>query len=192
MSRALVGAGSVLIWLAASPPVFAVSFSLTTDEIHEAIRLGEQSLTVQEFDKEWQVVNQSGESVVVVTPFQQLAVAARRATLKGETLKPRDIETVLKRHRGRLLFRAELRGRRGDFARWYQPVLLLADRQEIKAAFVQNERTARSSGDGQYVAQCLYAFPAEGLPPMGRATLLIRDVGGQDVSRFDVDLSTMR
>lgn len=192
MNRQLLGLWVFLVWLLGSAPLSAASFSLTPKETSEAIRVGQQSVVSVEFGEEWQLVNPNGESLTVMTPFHRLALAARNAAFKNGVLKPRDVEAVLREHRGRLLFLATLQGSRADFARWYQPVLLLPDREEIKPSFVQNERTALRLENGRYLARCFYSFPTEGLRPTGRVTLLIRDPDSKHVARFTVDLSTMR
>ena len=186
-----LAAGFLLLWLP-SLPALAASFTLTPGQIAEATRVGQQSVASQEFGTEWEVANEKGETLTVLTPFHRVALAARNAAFKNDTVKPREVEAILKNHQGRLSFRAALRGSRADFARWYQPVLLTPRDAELKPSFVQNERTALRLEDGQYLARCLYVFPAEGFSPGGRVTVLIRDRQNRNVSRFTVDLSTIR
>ena len=186
-----LAAGFLLVWLSISHALGA-SFTLTPAQVAEATRVGQESVASPEFGKEWEVANAKGETVTVLTPFHRVALAARNAAFKNDTVRPREIEAILKNHQGRLAFRAALRGNRADFARWYQPILLTPRNEEIKPSFVQNERTALRLEDGQHLARCLYAFPAEGLSPSGRVTVLIRDRENRNISRFTVDLSTIR
>lgn len=192
MSRRLLGLGFFVAWFLGGAPLSAASFFLTPEEARDAIRVGQQSVVSEEFGKEWQVANPNGESLTVLTPFHRLALAARNAAFKKEALKPREVEALLKEHGGKLLFWARLHGSRVDFARWYQPVLLLPDKAEIKPSFIQNERTALRLEDGRYLARCLYSFPTQRLRPTDRVTLLIRDPDSKHVARFMLDLSTMR
>ncbi len=192
MTRWLFGVVFFLAWLLGSAPLSGASFSLTLMETREAIRAGQQSVFSEEFGNEWQVVNSNGESITVMTPFYRLALAARNAGFRKEALKSREVETLLKEHQGKLLFWVRLHGRGADFARWYQPVLLLPGREDVKPSFVQNERTALRLEDGRYLARCLYSFPIQGLRLNGRVTLLVRDVDRGDVVRFTVDLAAMR
>ncbi len=192
MRRPLFALGFFLAWLLGSAPLSGASFSLTPEETGEAIRVGQQSVFAEEFGKEWEVVNPSGESLTVVTPFHRLALAARNAAFKKEALKPREVEALLKEHQGKLFFWARLHGGRADFARHYQPLLLLPEREEAKPSFVQNELTALRLQDGRYLARCLYTFPTQGLRPDSRVTLLVRGVDGRDTVRFTVDLGAMR
>jgi hypothetical protein len=192
MRHSLSGLGLFLTWLVGSAPVFAASFALTPAQITDAIRTGEGSVTSREFGKEWRVVNARGDSLAVLTPFYRVALAARRAAASRQALKPAEAEAIAKRHHGRLVVQVGLHGARSDFARWYEPALLAAGKPEVRASFVQNERTAASVGDGRYLARCLYAFPVEGLPADGRVTLVVRDRERREMSRFAVDLSTIR
>ncbi len=181
-----------LICLFGSAPLSAASFSLTPPETQEAIRLGERSVVVEEFGREWQASNASDETLTVVTPFYRLAQAARNATFKSQPLKQREIDSLLKEHQQRLFFWAALRGEREDFARWHQPVLLVPGRGPLKPTFVQNERTALRQADGRFLAQSLYVFSTDGLDPKGQVTLVVRDKDDREVAKFSVDLSAIR
>ena len=173
-------------------PLSAASFSLTSQEIQAAVRFGQRAVVNEEFDREWRLASASGETLKVVTPFFRLAQAARNAAFKQEVLKQRDIDSLLKEHENRLVFWAHLRGGREDFARWYQAVLLVQGKAEIKTTFVQNERTALRQADGRFLSRSIYAFPANDLDSKGRVTLLVRDSDDKEVARFVVDLSAMR
>jgi hypothetical protein len=174
-------------------PAPAVAAALTLDEIarREAIRVGEKSVANDGFDAEWRVSNGRGESVSVLTPFHRLVIAARHATFNGKPLKPGDPEKILKENRERLVLWVQLVGPSEDFAQRYLPRLVVGDR-EIKAAFVQNERTASRQADGQYLARCLYGFPSRDLDGRAKAALIVADADGRDVSRFAIDLGAMR
>jgi hypothetical protein len=112
-----------------------------------------------------------GQVVTVMTPFHRLALAARNSAFQDKELKPREVESLLKDHQGKIVFWATLRGGRADFARFYAPCQ--ARQQEIKASVAQNERTALRGEDGQYTARCLYVFPAQELDPRATVTLLV-------------------
>lgn len=187
MIRALVTAAVVVVL---SGEAVAASFTLADSDKQAALRAGERSTTVDGFDREWRV-SSSGESVTVLTPFHRLVVAARHAAFKSQTVKPSEIERVLKQDAGRLVVSVQLRGKREDFARHYAPKLMV-DTREIKPAFVQNEHTAVRQDDGVYVARCVYGFPIRDLNGRDRLALRVADAEGRDVSRFTIDLSTMR
>jgi hypothetical protein len=181
----------MLAVLAVGGEAWAASFTLTDADKRAAIRTGERGVTTEAFDLEWRVSNGGGETATVVTPFHRLAVAARHATFKSDPLKPTEVDRVLKEDAGRLVLWVSLRGRREDFARFYVPRLLAGER-EIKASFVQNERTAIRQEDGAYVARCVYGFPTQDLTGRQKVALVVADADGRDVSRFAIDLASMR
>ena len=172
-------------------PGEAVSFALTDRDREQAVRAGKKSVVVEEFGTEWRVKDASGQTLTVMTPFHRLALAARNSTFRSQELKPKDVETLMKDYEGKLAFRVTLRGGKTDFARFYAPTLV-AGAQEVKASFVQNERTPLREDDGRYAAQCLYVFPAEGLNPKGRVVLVVKDADEHEVAKFTVDLAAMR
>jgi hypothetical protein len=190
VSRALT-ALVLLALLATGREAAAASFSLSDADKRAAVRMGERSVTTEAFDREWRVTNGGGETVTVLTPFHRLTVAARHAAFKNDPLKPGEVEKVLKQNASRLVVYANLRGRAEDFARFYVPRLVAGDR-EIKASFVQNERTAVRQDDGAYMARCVYGFPIQDLTGTTPVALVVADSDGREVSRFTIDLGSMR
>lgn len=187
MIRGLV----LLAVLAIASDALAASFTLTDADKRAAIRTGERSVTSETFDHEWRVTNGGGESATVVTPFHRLTVAARHAAFKNDPLKPGDVDRVLKEDANRLVVWVNLKGKGEDFARFYVPRLVAGER-EIKASFVQNERTAVRQDDGAFMARCVYGFPVQDLSGRAKVALVVADADGRDVSRFTIDLSSMR
>ena len=181
-----------LCFTAAQPAAAAVSFTLMPDQRDAAIRLGRQSVISEEFGAEWKVSGDgAGHTLVVVTPFHRLALAARNSAFKSEELKQKDIDALSKDQEGTLTLWATLKGGKADFARFYAPVLV-SGRQEIKATFVQNERTARREDDGSFTARCMYVFPTDKLNARDTVTLIVRSSESQPVAKFTADLSAMR
>jgi hypothetical protein len=167
------------------------AFTLSDADQREAVRAGERSTLSEGFDREWRVAGSDGTSLMVLTPFHRLLLSSRHAAFKNEPLKPTDIAKLLKQDAQRLVVWVTLRGRSEDFARHYVPRLADGTR-DIRASFVQNERTALRQDDGTYLARCVYGFPVRDLDPRGRVVLTVADAEGRDVSRFSIDLSTMR
>lgn len=182
---------AILAVLAAGTEAPAASFTLTDADKRAAIRTGERSITTETFDREWRVTNGGGETATVVTPFHRLTVAARHAAFKNDPLKPAEVDRVLKENAGRLVLWVNLKGGGEDFARFYVPRLVAGER-EIKASFVQNERTAVRQEDGKYMARCVYGFPIQDLTGKAKVALVVADPEGRDVSRFTIDLASMR
>lgn len=168
----------------------AASFALGEADKRAALRVGERSITSEDFDREWRVSGDGGE-VTVLTPFHRLAVAARHAAFRNATLEPSQVERETKKATGRLVVWVALRGRSESFARHYAPRLLQGTR-EIRPAFVQNEHTALRQDDGVYLARCVYGFPVRDLDGRRPVTLVVADVEGRAVSRFTLDLARMR
>jgi hypothetical protein len=179
---------ALALWPAAA---LGALLTLTEGQRQEAIRTGERSVTVEAFDTEWSVRGAAGESAVVMTPFHRLAIAARHATFSGKPLKAGEPDKILKENRERLVVWVSLRGKSEDFARYYVPRLVVGDR-EIKASFVQNERTAIRQDPGVYLARCVYGFPTRDVKGGERVALIVGDGDGRDVSRFTIDLAAMR
>lgn len=182
---------SILAMLVIGSEATAASLVLTDADKRAAVRTGERSVTTETFDHEWRVTNGGGETATVLTPFHRLTVAARHAAFKRDTLKPADVDRVLKEGANRLVLWVNLKGKGEDFARFYVPRLVAAER-EIKASFVQNERTAVRQDDGAYMARCVYGFPIQDLTGRGKVALVVADPDGRDVSRFTIDLASMR
>jgi hypothetical protein len=172
-------------------PAWGASLDLTPAQRAEALRVGARSVTAEQFDAEWRVVNGRGESVSVLTPFHRLVIAGRHAAFREDTVKPAEVDRLLREQSKRLVLWAALRGPREEFARFYAPRLLAGDR-EIAPTFVQNERTAARQGDGTFLARCLYGFPVRDLTGTTRLTLVVADGDGREVARFPIDLAAMR
>lgn len=184
-----VGLLALLLWPGV---VGAATLVLSETQQHEAIQTGERSVTADAFDAEWRVAGATaGETATVMTPFHRLVIAARHAAFNSKPLKPGEPAKILKENRDRLVFWTTLRGTSSDFARYYVPRLIVGDR-DIKATFVQNERTAIRQPDGGYLARCVYGFPTKDVKGRERVGLVVGDGDGRDVSRFTIDLARMR
>jgi hypothetical protein len=180
--------------LGAPRPAPALVGDLTADAIRQAIDAGVASITQDEFAEEWQLRLPGGEDVVVSTPFSRLALAARQAALKGESLTDKQQQEQIDRGKGRIQLLVTMHGGPSrSFARFYQPVLLVNGR-EVKATFVQNERTPLPQEDGRLAARNVYVFPLEGLPTNGVVTLVVRGAppAQAEVLRAKLDFGKFR
>ena len=193
MKRILAAAAALLLGVSG---VDGAALALDEAEMARAIAVGQRSTTsAAPFDAEWRVTNAAGETVIVVTPFYRLALAARHAAFKGELFTPSQRDKVLSEQKDRLPMWVSLKGTREDFARYYVPrfVVTASDgrEQEIVPTFVQNERTALRQ-DGAFVARCIYGFATKEITGTSRGALVLRDVEGREVGRFGIDLARMR
>jgi hypothetical protein len=175
-------------------PAFALVGDLTADGIREAIEAGTASITQDDFAEEWQLRTPGGEDIVVSTPFSRLALAARTAAMKDESLTEKQQKEQIDRGKGRIQLLVTMHGGPPrSFARFYQPVLLVNGR-EVKASFVQNERTPLLQDDGRLAARNVYVFPLEGLPTTGVVTLVVKGAppDQKEVLRATLDLGKFR
>ncbi len=184
--------GAALVLLFDGRPALAIMAAPTPAEVQEAIDLGHQSMTQEEFGDEWVIRPTGEEEIVVSTPFSRLAMAARQAAFKGEPLTDKQRQEQIDRGKGRIQFLVTMYGRGPDFARWYQAVLRVGDK-EIKATFNQNERTPLKLDDGRFAARNVYVFPLENIPPRGAVTLVVRQAPElKEMFRAPIDLAKMR
>ena len=179
--------------LGAPGPSPALVGDLTSEGAREAIDAGSGSLTQEDFAEEWQLRLPGGEEVVVSTPFSRLALAARQAAMKGEPLTEKQRQEQIDRGKGRIQLLVTMYGSERDFARWYQPTLVVGGR-EVKATFAQNERTPLRLEDGRYAARNVYVFPLEGLPTGRAVTLVVKGPppDQKEVLRAPLDLGKFR
>ena len=190
---AVLSLAALLLW--GSPrPAPALVGDLTEAGIREAIDAGVAAITQDEFAEEWQLRLPGGEDVVVSTPFSRLALAARQAAMKGESLTEKQQKEQIDRGKGRIQLLVTMHGGPPpNFARFYQPVLMVNGR-EVKASFVQNERTPLVQEDGRLAARNVYVFPLEGLPANGVVTLVVKGAPPElkEVLRARLDFGKFR
>ncbi|HEY7142527.1 MAG TPA: hypothetical protein VIE44_20725 [Methylomirabilota bacterium] len=175
-------------------PASALVGDLTADGIREAIEAGTAGITQDDFAEEWQLRTPGGEDIVVSTPFSRLALAARTSAMKDEALTEKQQKEQIDRGKGRIQLLVTMHGGPSrSFARFYQPTLLVNGR-EVKASFVQNERTPLVQDDGRLAARNVYVFPLEGLPTTGVVTLVVRGAppDQKEVLRATLDLGKFR
>ena len=184
-----------LLWLHGAPASApALVGDLNGSGIKEAVDAGIAAITQDDFAEEWQLRLPGGEDIVVSTPFSRLALAARQAAMKSESMTEKQQKDQIDRGKGRIQLLVTMRGGPSrSFARFYQPVLVVNGR-EIKATFVQNERTPIREEDGRLAARNVYVFPLEGLPATGVVTLVVRDAPPEqkEVLRARLDLGKFR
>ena len=136
-------------------------------------------------------MSQGGESVTVLTPFHRLVVAARHAAFKNEPVTPSEVSRVLRQDAGRLVMWVQLRGKREDFARHFAPKR--PGRHPRDQALLRAERAHGPAPGGRRLRGPLRVrLPLRDLNGRDRLALRVADSDGRDVSRFTIDLSTMR
>src|SRR5215470_10202983 len=146
---------ALLVW-GVPWPAPALVGDLTPDGIREAIDAGTAAITQDDFAEEWQLRLPGGEDIVVSTPFSRLALTARQIAMKGDILTEKQQKDQIDRGKGRIQLLVTMHGGPSrTFARFYTPVLQV-NGKEIKASFVQNERTPIVGEDGRLAARNVY------------------------------------
>ena len=170
----------------------AILPALAAEDVGRALDEGTKGIAKEDFGEEWRVQLPRGEEIVVTTPYARLVYAARRAAFKDEPVPDKQVQEQIERGRGKLQLQVTMYGPQVDFARWYQAVLRVGER-EVKATFTQNERTALRTEDGRFAARNIYVFPLEGLSPQGTVTLVVQhSIERREILRAPLDLSKMR
>jgi hypothetical protein len=186
-------AALALLAVAGIAPASALESDLAPEGIRAAIDAGTAAVTREDFEEEWRLPLPDGGEIVVSTPFSRLALAARQAAVKGEPLSDSDRQEQIDRGKGRIQLLVTMLGTQRNFARWYQPVLRVGER-EVKPSFVQNERTPLRLDDGRLAARNVYVFPLEELPKKGTVTLIVRGAppDHKEVLRAPIDFGKFR
>ena len=176
----------------------AMMQGLTPDQRLEAIKYGKRGARtdVSEFVKEWSVTltGKTKGFSFITTEFLALAYAARQAAMQSVELNNFDIEDTLAKSIGKLVFRATLVGDSQEFSQEYTAAIVVGEKT-IPTTFWNNPM-AETYDDGKkkptFVADIDFFFPAEGVDPMAKLTLIIKDKAGKKVARFPYDLSKLR
>jgi hypothetical protein len=190
--HAVLAAGLVALTLCAGTGAgAAASLVLGDAEKRQALAYGRQSAQRENFDAEWRVTNGAGDSLLVITPFHRLVIAARHSAFRDAPMRPNEPDRLLREQKDRLVLSVHLRGRGDEFSRSFVPELLVGERT-VKASFVQNDRTPERIADGIVLARCTYAFPVKELEGAARVVLVVTDASGREASRFAIDLASMR
>lgn len=186
---------SVLLGGAATAP--AMYMNLTEEQKLEAISYGSSNSQAEatDFLGEWAVVLDNDKGVaILITEFLALASAAKDAIAKGTALTQFDIEDAVARSADKLVFRVTTFGPTMNYAKNYTAVVKSADKT-VSTTYWNNSE-GEGFGDGKtrprFIADSDFYFPADGIDPNGKITLIIKDHEGNAVTQFDFDLSKRR
>ncbi len=149
----------------------------------------------ERFLREWTVVFQgTGEKVSLYTKYNSLALSAREAARESRDLRPEEVEAILLKMEGKLVFQAVFYGSTADFADNFHAVLLYEERiiQPIhKETPVTKPYVWAPMATPLFMALCSYEFPLKNINPNGAVTVLfINPKSGEREVNFD--LSKMR
>ena len=167
---------------------------LTPAGMQEAIDAGTASITQDDFAEEWQLRLPGGEEVAVSTPFSRLALAARQAAMKGESLTDKQRQEQIDRGKGRIQLLVTMYGRDSGL----RPLVSAGPRWW--AAARSRRPSSRTSGrrcvcrTAATRPRNVYVFPLEELPTKGAVTLVVRAAppDHKEVLRAPLDLGKFR
>jgi len=199
MSKRLLALGAILYFTGfvnTQSYSYAMMQKLSPEQRNEAIKYGKMGVRkeVTEFIKEWSVDGGRNGFAFITTEFLALAYAARQAALQPAELTNFEIEDALSQSRGKLVFRVTTYGNTMDFSKENTAVIETGGKTIPATFWTNGEGEAYDDGKGQpaFIADSDFFFPAEGIDPNSRITLIIQDKDGKAVAQFKFDLSKVR
>lgn len=170
----------IVLFFSLAHDATAVYFSLSDEQIRQAIEYGEKNndLDYIAFLDEWVVVSQEGyEWAALNTKFSVLAYEAKQASLAARKLTEAEIYQSISEGEDSLSFHVVLYGNSPDFSLDYHAVLLYKNKS-IQPVREQNDTHARPTNLGirlpaSYRATCRYDFPNYYVEPDEEVCLVI-------------------
>ena len=188
----------LFLFLAFSKDAHAVCYSLSDEQIRQAIEYGEKNKDTDyiSFLGEWVNVSNDGyEWAALNTKFSILAYEAKQAALASRKLTEAQIYQSISEVEDILSFRVVLYGNSSDFARDYHAVLLYKNKP-IQPVNEQTDTHAKPTNLGirlsaTYRATCRYDFPNYFVEPDDEVVLIILSPLNKE-RRFVFNLKEMR
>jgi hypothetical protein len=173
----------------------AVSLSLSSPQVQEAIRYGQKSqdLPFALFTREWRAEGMRGPgqrvtgSAWLQSPFARVAHAGWAAAHRGLSVAGGDLKRQLEAVRGRLAFAVTLVAPPDHTATYH--VSLHQAGEVFDASLVESRQDPPEQGTAWVYLYCL--FPADKVDLQGTVILVVTDAQG-DILPFVFDLSRMR
>lgn len=170
----------LFLFIVVSENANAVYYSLSDEQIRQAIEYGENSKDTDYFVflDEWTTVAGDGyEWATLNTKFSLLAYEARRAALESRKLTQTEIIQFPLEAEDILSFHVVLYGNSSDFAKDYHAVLVYKNKP-IQPIIEQNDTHAKPANLGvristSYRAICKYEFPNYYVEPDAEVILVI-------------------
>ncbi|MEK7789548.1 MAG: hypothetical protein AAB283_06495 [Planctomycetota bacterium] len=170
----------LFLFIVVSENANAVYYSLSDEQIRQAIEYGENSKDTDYFVflDEWTTVAGDGyEWATLNTKFSLLAYEARRAALESRKLTQTEIIQFPLEAEDILSFHVVLYGNSSDFTKDYHAVLLYKNKP-IQPIIEQNDTHAKPANLGvristSYRAICKYEFPNYYVEPDAEVILVI-------------------
>ena len=188
----------LFLFIVVSENANAVYYSLSDEQIRQAIEYGENSKDTDYFVflDEWTTVAGDGyEWATLNTKFSLLAYEARRAALESRKLTQTEIIQFPLEAEDILSFHVVLYGNSSDFTKDYHAVLLYKNKP-IQPIIEQNDTHAKPANLGvristSYRAICKYEFPNYYVESDAEVILIIISPSNKE-RRFAFKLGEMR
>ena len=180
MGRKVILLWILFLFIVVSENANAVYYSLSDEQIRQAIEYGENSKDTDYFAflDEWTTVAGDGyEWATLNTKFSLLAYEARQAALESRKLTQTEIIQFPLEAEDILSFHVILYGNSSDFTKDYHAVLLYKNKP-IQPIIEQNDTHAKPANLGvristSYRAICKYDFPNYYVEPDAEVILVI-------------------
>ncbi|MFQ5897594.1 MAG: hypothetical protein ACE5JN_05035 [Candidatus Methylomirabilia bacterium] len=192
--------GALVALMASVAPAEAIWVDLTPEQLQEAIAHGKVSYerwrgagrAIDDLDPEYVVeLDPDVGRAMLFTEFSTLALETRRWLAINRRLTPRDVQRLLARVRGRLLFSVTVVGPDRNFLRQYRVHLSQGSARKQPASWNVFRGTPAPDFPSRFIAHAQYTFSVEGLDPSVPVTLVLRGPDSAEL-RFDFDLSRLR
>ncbi|MDO8745773.1 MAG: hypothetical protein Q7J76_11765 [Candidatus Brocadiaceae bacterium] len=198
MIRKFLFTWMIFLFFAFSEKAHAVYYSLSDEQIRQAIEYGENSKDTDYFAflDEWTTVAGDGyEWATLNTKFSLLAYEAKQAALESRKLTQTEIIQFPLEAEDILSFHVVLYGNSSDFTKDYHAVLLYKNKP-IQPIIVQNDTHAKPANLGvristSYRAICKYEFPNYYVESDAEVILIIISPSNKE-RRFAFKLGEMR
>ncbi|TVM03724.1 MAG: hypothetical protein CV087_04010 [Candidatus Brocadia sp. WS118] len=189
---------TIVLFLTLSQDATAVYYSLSDEQVKQAIEYGEKNndLDYIAFFSEWVMVSHEGyEWAALNTKFSILAYEAKQASLSARKLTEAQIYQSMAEVEDILSFHVVLYGNSSDFSKDYHAVLLYKNKP-IQPVNEHNDTRARPTNLGirlsvSYRATCRYDFPNYFVEPDEEVSLVILSPLNKE-RRFVFHLKEMR
>lgn len=192
-----ISAAALLIIGIHSGTSYGMLQGLDDDQTKEAVLYGKRSVKTDTLDfiREWSIVSEKPSAMAfLISEFLALASASRDAALRSLELNKFDIEDTLAKSSGKLVFRVSVFGPVQDFSQNYTAVVKAGSKEIPTSYWINGDGEPWGDGKNQpaFVSDNDYYFPAEGIDPKGKITLVVLDGSAKPVVSFNFDLSKLR
>lgn len=187
---------SLAVCLFVSEPAQAVFYTLTAEQVQEAIEYGQKNRTLgmAAFSRPWIVSLTKGHgSASLFTPYHNIAYKARKAAIERREFSSQNVMDALDIG-GALSFSVTVYGEEYDFAKRYTAKIYQKE-EVVQPEFEFAQEIADASefwpNEPSHTARLVFKFPVKDIDLNTPITLVIVIPGGEEIL-FDFDLPKMK